>query len=287
MARDIAIDGDTVHLAIGEADADGGRPVAMVSAAMMELWLGSLRARGFDPAVIVPASLLLAAPADGISRCAIGAISFCRGPREAFCLEHSLADHVCSGKSVIAVDEATFRLGIPAQLAQPRINLRQSAFAAARSAGDRPLGRRAAWLAAGALAAAFLAEAAPAVRDLYAAHRLEDKARMEAAALLPHGQVGDDPGEALRLETARLGGGRSRFSAEAAALFAAVAEVGGSEIGAIQYRGGRIEAVIRAESAAPIEALSARLRRYGYEPEISPLPQDRGLARWTLKVQAP
>jgi general secretion pathway protein L len=286
MARDVAIDADSLHLAIGEADADGGRPVAMVSAGLMDAWLNRLRARGLDPAVMIPATLLLAAPAEGLARCAIGAVSLCRGPRQAFCLEHALADLVCAGRTIVTVDEAAYRLGIPAQLDRPRINLRQGGFDAPESADGRPRRRRTAWLATAFATASLLAEAAPAVRDHYAASRLQDKAQAEATAFLADDASGEDPAGALRQEIARSGGGRSGFSAEAAALFAAVAEVGGSEIGGLRYRDGRIEAVVRAESAAPVEAAAESLRRFGYAPTLSPLPRENSSARWALTVQA-
>ena len=118
-----------MHVAAGRPE-NGLTPVALVPIARMALWVEG------DPDLIVPETLLLLPPAEGLVRRGLDH----RGLAAAFSVEPELAALLVGDAPVETIDEEAFEAGLAAALADPVLNLRQGPFARRRQwrIDDRP-----------------------------------------------------------------------------------------------------------------------------------------------------
>lgn len=225
-----------LHVAVGD-EGSGDRPIGVVEAATMRGWLAALAAAGIDPDAIVPAPLLLPAPAEGFAIADIGGARVVRGPGSGFADEPGLTDLVTGGVAPVPVADSAFAASVAAVLAAPPLDLRQGPFARARRVElDWRLIRRLAVLAAAVLALTLGIDLVRLVRLNLAASAAEADADRLAASALPRGETPTDAGRQLTERLARVRGPGRGFSATAATVYAAVRQVPGSEVTSLSFQ---------------------------------------------------
>ncbi|KAB7648991.1 type II secretion system protein GspL [Polymorphobacter fuscus] len=231
----------STHVALGDVDSEGTRPLALVDTRTMDDWLAILAAAGLDAVRIVPLPLLLpAASADAEGAHAtllpIGDIGHVRGDRLAFSAELPLVDVMLADRTIIPIDAARFEASLSAMLATDVVNLRQGAFARKRRAPlDRRQLRR---IAVTAVAAAGLwlgVEAATLLRDRFAADQIEQRAADAARAALPRGTAVDAPRAQVAARAARLGAAGSGFTQLAGPLLAGMRDQTATVLQSLKY----------------------------------------------------
>lgn len=244
-----------MHVAVGLPER-GLTPVALAPAAFMAAWIAR------DPDIVVPTSLLLVPPEDGLARRDAGAVPDYRGPAVAFSVEPELAALLIGEAPIAAVDEAAFEAGLAAALSPPAVNLRQGAFAHRRQwRVDGSSLRRVAWLALALAALSLFVQLAQILSYSSAAGRIED----EAAAIAARAPAGANA--------------RPGFTPLAAALFEAIRAVPSVELSRLDYRGdGALSATVTADSPATLQALRRRIEASGLIVQDG-APQPGGGAR--------
>jgi general secretion pathway protein L len=223
-----------MHVAVGRSE-NGLTAVALAPAAWMQAWV----AEG-DPDLIVPESLLLLPPAEGLARRGLDH----RGLAVSFSAEPELAALVAGDAPVAELDEAAFEAGLPEALAEPVINLRQGAFAKRRVLViDRGRVRRIALLVAALLLVSLVLQLATIMRYSFDADRLE----REAAALGPG-----------------AGPSRPNFDLLGPILFQAVQATPNLQLTRLEYRpDGGLGATVQVDSPATLAAFRARAEAAG------------------------
>jgi len=224
-----------MHVAAGRTE-NGLTAVALAPVALMQAWL----ADGLDPDLIVPESLLIAPPAEGLKRRGLDH----RGLAQAFSVEPELAALVAGDAAVEDVDEGAFEAGLPAALADPIVNLRQGAFAKRRQwKVEKGSARRIALLVAALLAVSLILQLATIMRYSFDADRME----REAAAIGPG--AGSRPGN---------------FDLLAPILFEAVRSTPNLQLTRLEYRpDGSLGATVQVDSQATLAAFRARAEASG------------------------
>ena len=246
MLADASADPMTdMHLALGRPER-GLTPAALVPAAQMAGWMAGAGAQGLEPAVVLPTSLLIVPPEDGLAAHARGPVTDYRGPAAAFSIEPDLADALIGEAPVEPQADEAFEAGLGPILAAPPLNLRQGAFAALRQ--SRLEGRRLRRLGMLALALALLTLAVQVATILsytFAADRLRAEAD-SLAAQSPGGPSG--PG----------------FAGAAAVLFDAVRATPNVELTRLEYRpDGSLSATVMLDAPATLALLRNRIEGSG------------------------
>ena len=223
-----------MHVAAGRPE-NGLTPVALVPIARMALWVEG------DPDLIVPETLLLAPPAEGLVRRGLDH----RGIATAFSVEPELAELVAGGAAVEEIGEEAYEAGLAAALADPVLNLRQGAFAKRRQWKiETGRLRRLALLAAALALVSLVAQIATIMRYSFDADRLE--------------------AEAAALGGPRTGENRPGFGALAPLLFEAVRSTPNLELTRLDYRpDGSLGATVAVDNAATLAAFRARAEAGG------------------------
>ena len=223
-----------LHVAVGDEGALAGgdeRPVAVVDAAAMRGWLAMLADRGVDPDAVIPAPLLLPRPAAGFIAGEVGGVRVLRGAGAGFADEPGLTELLTDGEPVEAADPAALAAAFAAALAAPPLDLRQGLFARRRRVEiDWRLVRRLALLAAGVLLLTLGIDLVRLARLGLAADAATAQADAVARTGLARGETVTDPTRQLAERLARVRGPGRGFSASAAAVYAAVRQVPGSEV---------------------------------------------------------
>lgn len=209
---------EATHVAIGPADGDGWRVLALVDSAAMADWLAQLAAAGVDPDRMLPAPLLLAEPETGVAVLDGGGDWQVRGHRLAFAAEPDLARLMIGSEIVHQIDLADWQAGLAVRLAAPQVDLRQAGFARARRWRiDRQRVRRLALAGLAVIGLLVAAQVAAILRFGFAADRAELQLADAARSVLPRGTIVTDPRAQVAARAAQLGSGKG-FSALAAAL---------------------------------------------------------------------
>ncbi|HYG47654.1 MAG TPA: type II secretion system protein GspL [Allosphingosinicella sp.] len=261
-----------LHVAVGrEAEDGGGRCVGLVPMETMREWLAGLEAAGFDAGRIIPESLLVPAPAEGLATWDSGPVRLYRGSNEAFAAEPELGDIVLGGRPAVPVDSDAFAAGLGAALDQAPLDLRQGPFARRRDWRVAPArARRLAMLTAVLLLISLVIQIAAITRYSFAADAAEAETRRIAAAALPR-SPGAATGAALTQRLTELRGGGAGFGATAGTLFAAVKATPNIELSALAFSpDGVLRATVQADSPAAIEALRQRVETSGFAAEATP-----------------
>lgn len=248
-----------LHVAAGAATReDGLRCVALVPALAMTEWMGRLEAAGIDPLHLVPESLLLPEPGEGVLRHG----RLFRGRSDAFAMEPELAAMVLGAAAIRELGEEEFEAGLPLALEHAPVDLRQGPFTRRRRWRiDGRRVRRLAALGIALLALSLLIQIVAIWRYVQAADEAEaETARIAAATVPGRGEsVGD-----LDRRLAELRGGGIGYSAITSALFAAIQATANSELSALALeRDGTLRATVQADSAATLDALVSRLDASG------------------------
>ena len=265
MLRDkLTDDPDGLHLAIGAPGADWHRLVVAVDPVLLRGWLAHAAETGFGADCVVPAPLLLEAPAPDIIRVAgFDGQWLVHGGGLCFAAEPDLAERILEGRATehLPDAEAALARGAP----QPAIDLLQDAFATrAERRRGWPAWRRAAILASILLLSPLLLAAAGMLRDHFAARQAEAQAADLVRNVLPATAPDADPLALLRSHWDGLQGA-DRFTVVHGQLFEAVADVDGAELDRLEWRDGTLHAAVVVPDAAGLEHLRSALSAAGLE----------------------
>ncbi len=260
-----------LHVAVGREAPDGGgrRCVALVPAETMRTWLDGLEGARFDAERIVPETLLLPAPAEGLATWDSGLIRLYRGGSEAFAAEPELGDRLLAGRPAVPVDPEGWAAGLSEALDRAPVDLRQGPFGRRRDWRVAPArARRLAVLAAALLLLGLAVQVTLIARYIFAADAAEAETGRIAAAALPRSPGISDPQAALTQRLAELRGAGAGFTATVGALFEAVKATPNIELTALTFTpDGLLRASVQADSPAAIEALRQRVEAGGFTAE--------------------
>jgi general secretion pathway protein L len=223
-----------MHVAAGRTE-NGLTAVALAPVEQMQAWL----ADGSDPDLIVPETLLLPPPAEGLVRRGLDH----RGLAIAFSAEPELAELVAGGAPIAALSEEAYAAGLTAALADPIVNLRQGVFAKRRQwRVDKGSTRRIALLTAALLLVSLILQLATIMVYSFDADRME----REAAALGPGAPA------------------RPNFDLLAPILFEAVRSTPNLQLTRLDYRtDGSLGATVQVDTPATLAAFRARAEASG------------------------
>ncbi|MFM9978218.1 MAG: type II secretion system protein GspL [Sphingomonadaceae bacterium] len=264
IAEQSAASIDSLHVAIGTPDGDGGRTLVAIDSGRMAAWLTAAAGHGFDPDVMLAAPLLLPRPVSGYVKGDIGPETVVRGADSAF-VDDPVLTPLVTGGTERRLDAAEVEAAVVAAIAHPEVDLRQGPFAKRRSWGlDRSRLRRIGALAAVLLGIVLLTQIVQLIRLDGAARSLEDKNKVLARAALPPGTNVNDPVLQLREALAARQGPGGGLLPLASAIAGAIEATPNAELGALVFDGGgTLRATIRATTPADLAALDARLAALG------------------------
>lgn len=279
---------ERLHVAVGRADADGQRALAVVNSGRMAGWLAGLQGLALDPDHVVPETLLIPPPADGTVRWARGGLHLVRGPRIAFAAEPAIAD-MAVAPPVADIDEAAIEGGLAEALRALPVDLRQGVFARHKPwTVDWKLLRRLALMTGGVLLFAFLIQIVLILRYTVAADRLESEVAIVARKALPRAErIANAPAQ-LAERLADLRGGGRGFSGTAASAFAAVRDVPGIELTALRYdTDGTLRLTATANAASDLASLQQRIEAQGFAVSSGPVQAGgaRQMAELTVRAR--
>jgi general secretion pathway protein L len=280
MASDLgAAPAETMHVALGAADAAGERWLAIVDADEMAGWLARLEAAGLVPARLVPAPLLLP---EGSAFESAG-LMLVRQDGTAFGAEPDLAALMVEALPPL-IDRQRFAAGLPERLMQA-VNLRQGRFALVQPWRPRAgQVRRLAFMAAVAALLLLFAEGVGLWRAGRAADAAEAGLVAAAAAVLPPGTLIESPRAQVAARLRALGGGG--LSALAVPLLAALEARPHVAIASLEHTP-QAGLTVMLEGASPGDAaaIAAALRAAGLEPSLGLPRVVGGQPQTALKVQ--
>jgi general secretion pathway protein L len=261
-----------LHVAVGrDSEGGGGRCVGLVPLETMRLWLDGLEGAGFDAERIIPETLLVPAPAEGLATWDSELLRLYRGQNEAFAAEPELGDLLLAGRTAVPVEAEAFAAGLAEALDRAPLDLRQGPFGRRRDWRVAPArARRLAVLTAALLLISLAVQVALIARYIFAADAADVETRRIAAAALPRSPGVPDPKAALTQRLAELRGGGAGFRATAGALFDAVKATPNVELTALAFApDGLLRATVQADSPAAIEALRQRVEANGFAAEAA------------------
>ena len=267
---------DSTHVAIGDSIGNARRPLALVDAALMAGWMADMAAAGIDPDRIIPATLLLLPPADGVAVRADGETWLVRGHDRAFAAEPELAALLIGDAPISRISADDWGAGLPAALALAGIDLRQGSFARPRRwQVDTGQLRRAAIIALAIIGTLVATSAATILRHDLAADTAERDLADAARAVLPRDTVVGDARAQVTARLASLGGG-SGFTALAAPLLAAMRDRPGVALDGLNYAPSTgLVAVLVAPDARDRAAIADAIAASGVAVRIG-TPRDDG-----------
>lgn len=265
---------DTTHVAIGDSRGDARRPLALVDKALMTGWLAELAAAGIDPDRILPATLLLPPPPEGVAVLADGDQWLVRGSDRAFAAEPDLALLLIGDAPVTTLDPDAWRAGLPAALTAAGLDLRQGGFARPRRWRlDTARLRRAAVLVLAIAGTLLATSAASILRHDLAAANAERELADAARTILPRDTVIGDARAQVAARLDSLGGGTG-FTTLAAPLLTAIRDRPGVSLDSLNYAAPTgLMAVLVAPDAADRAAIAALIETAGVTARMG-VPRD-------------
>lgn len=277
-----------LHVAVGREPDSPDRPIGVVAAAQMRAWLDALAADGIDPAAVIPAPMLLPRPAEGFVRADLGGGSVVRGTASGFADEVPLTDLVTGGVAPATLGRDAIEAAIAAAVAAPALDLRQGAFARrSRRAIDWALVKRLAWLGAAIVGVTLAISLAEIVKRNVAASDMEARTEALARAALPRGETVDNADRQLDERLGRMRGAGLGFARTAAAVFAAVRAVPGTELRGVGFDGnGKLRATIAAPGEGQVIDVRTRLEGQGFTVQLGTLTAAGGTVSGDLTVGA-
>lgn len=271
-------DPDTLHVAAGPRDPDGGLDVAVVANADMAAWLAWAAAQGLDAEAIIPAALLLPRPEEGFLRASIGGETIVRDKSAAFALDPSLAGLMLGGEAVTDVSGPEIEAALVAAVAAPPLDLRQGVFARRVRRGlDHAALRRAAVLAGLILAMALVISLVRIAKLDADRQRLDAQALAAARTVIPGTANVMQAELALGARAAALGVGGRSFANVSARLFAALDQ--SPAVALRRYdlgNDGVLRATLTAPTANDLDIALAALRASGAGTVSTPAPAADG-----------
>lgn len=249
---------DELHVAVGE-DEDGGRPIGIVNRGAMAGWLARLGAAGVDPVAVVPAPLLLPRPDEGYVRGDLAGQGVVRGRSSGFADELGFTEIVTGEAPLADLDADGIEAALGAVAAVPALDLRQGPFARRRGFTiDWRLVKRLAWLGLTIIVVTLAIDLVKWTKYSFAADATEAKIEQVARTALPRGETLVDADRQLTERLSAVRGPGQGFSRTAAAIFAAVRGVPGTELTALDFQP---SGDVRLGVAVDREALATDLKR--------------------------
>lgn len=261
---------DNLHVALSAPRAAGEeRIMGVVGADRMTAWIAEAQAAGFDPDALVPETLLLEPPSEGLVTTQSGPLLLARGPRQAFAVEPELLPLLAADARVtpITADEVEARL--PAVLSAWPLDLRTGVFRKRRRWRiDWPLVRRLAALAA----ACFLVNAAIQLTLIARYNADADRAEARTAAIaraaLPRNTRVRDPQVQLAGRLSTLRGGGIGLTATLGGLFEVLRAAPNVEVQALQFDpSGTLRVTLSAVGAGDLTQVRTALETRGLAVE--------------------
>ncbi|MDF0541538.1 type II secretion system protein GspL [Sphingobium sp. H39-3-25] len=255
-------------VAAADENEDPAQPhiVAIAARADLQHWLLWAQHHGLDPDAIVPAALLLPAPAEGCVRAMIGAEDVLRGAAVAAPASDPLAAAIIGQDVPVALGADTVRWAMLDGLEAPPLNLRQGDFAkrVRRQVDGQRLRRMAVWC--GFIAFISLSMSLIAIVKLNADTRRLDAQAVEAArTVLP---AATDAALVLQDLDARLaerGAGAWGFTGPASGLFSAMQGAPGVSMTSLgRTADGTLRATIAAARAEEINGVLLAIQAAGF-----------------------
>ncbi|MGH6616156.1 type II secretion system protein GspL [Sphingomonas sp.] len=275
-----------LHVAVGREDDHAERPIGVVSVSQMHHWLAALAANGVDPAMLLPAPMLLPRPEEGYVRADLGGEGVVRGATSGFADEARLTELVTGGTAPATLGRDELEAAIVAAVASPALDLRQGMFARRRKlALDWALIRRLGWLSVAILAVTLFITIVSIIKYSLAADALEQRADTLARQGLPRGETVNNADRQLDERLSRLRGGGLGFTRTAAAVSSAVRSVPGAELTALAFdANGDVRATISADREAAAADVRSRLVAQGFVVPAATFEAANGRVSGQLKV---
>lgn len=254
-----------LHVAVGREGDNVERPIGVVAASRMQAWLGELAANGVDPAMLLPAPMLLPRPESGYLRADLGGEGVVRGPTSGFADEARLTELVTGGAVPELIGRDAFEAAIVAAVTSPALDLRQGVFARRRrTAIDWALVRRLGWLGVAILTVSLLISIVQIMRYSVAAGELERRTDILARSGLSRGETVNNADRQLSERLTRLRGSGLGFSRTAAAILAAVRAVAGAELRSLSFdQKGAMRVTVATQNEGQIVELQRRIAATG------------------------
>lgn len=220
------------HVAVGTAAPDGRVPVAVVPLADMTGWIAALQEQRIDPEVMIPASLLIAAPEEGFVRADFGAERIVRGVETAFVDDAVVTPLIVGDAPLMALDRDALEAALAAAVADPPLNLRQGIYARRhrRLRIERAEIRQLALLAAAVVLVTIGIAVVRIVRFHVAASSYEQRTEALARSALPAGEVVNNADHQLDEKLLALRGPGLGYTRTIGAAYFALRAVPRSEI---------------------------------------------------------
>jgi general secretion pathway protein L len=243
----------------------------------MASWVERLASAGFEWAPIVPETLLLPVPEEGVIRYDRDDVSLFRATAEAFAIEPDIAELIVAGRPLARVDDAVVEAGMRDLVEDPLLDLRQGAFARRRRwRVDPVVVRRAAMLVVAILLVTLAIQLASILRYTLAADALEAETRRVAAHALPRNPGVTNPSVELGDRLVQLRGGGAGYAEASAALFGAIKAVPNVELNALSFSpDGSLRATLAADNPAILDEVARRVETGGFRAELGP-PRNGG-----------
>lgn len=281
---------DALHVAVGSNDDANAILVATAAQSAMDLWLAEMAAAGLIPDALVPAALILPAPATGAVSGELAGQALARTPEAAFAGEPELVAAL-AGSPPETVSSDTLEAALLETWRNPPLNLRQGVYAPRRVSFFRlPDWRQLARMTAVVALLGFLILAVETVKLNLDASSRENAALVAAQKRFP---AAVDLASAQSLaagELARRGEGGASFTAPAAALLAAMRPIPSVALRDLGYAA---DGTLRFQAAAPtaddINRLLTSLQQDGWQVTVPPslAPDATGATVAAITVRAP
>lgn len=256
---------ETLHVACGDADEEGWLWVAVADAAQVGAWISVLDEAGYGEVPIIPAPLLLPAPAAGFSRAELGGETVMRGAALAFADDTTLSPLLIGDAKVIDVGANALAEFCEDAAVYPPLDLRQGVFARKHSWQISQRDRRSLALVASLLALVSLAiPLAQIVRLNRSSAAMELQSASLESAALGGGVSADERLNAMR-------GPGAGFTQTLATVRTAVQATPNAELSNASFESdGTLTITIHASAPAELEALKGRIIAAGFDVSGSP-----------------
>lgn len=266
-----------LHVAVGAANAAGGRPVVAVERSKFSALLALLADAGYDPDSVLAAPMLIARPDVGFVKADLGTEIVVRGLDRGFADDPVLTPLV-AGDAVTMLDRARVERELVEAVATPEVDLRQGAFAKRRAWGlDKTRLRRIGWLALGVAALTLLFYIVQLVRLDMAADRIEGNNMITAQAALPPGTNVNNALLQVREQLNAMRGPGGGLIPLATSVTSAVDTTPNIELTSMIFDGGgTLRITARAPAVTDLTAFEAKLAAAGLTPAAGPTLVDQG-----------